>query len=56
MATVAEINPEPYVEIVRMLLATGARVPERVGGERGPRAATLLGELGISPEELAGSL
>lgn len=53
MATVTEINPEPYAEIVRMLLAAGARIPDRVGGEHGPRAAVLLGELGISPEELA---
>ena len=54
MATVTEIDPEPYTEIVRMLLATGARVPERVSGEHGPQAATLLGELGISPHELPG--
>ncbi|MGH2874201.1 MAG: hypothetical protein ACRDL5_17275 [Solirubrobacteraceae bacterium] len=53
MGTVAEINPEPYAEIVRTLLAAGARVPERVGGEHGPRAPALLGELGISPDELA---
>jgi len=52
MATVTEIDPEPYAAIVRMLLAAGARVPERVGGEHGPRAAMLLGELGIGIEEL----
>jgi hypothetical protein len=52
MAPVSEIDPEPYVEIVRTLLATGARVPERVGGEHGPRSLMLLGELGIGPEEL----
>ncbi len=52
MATVAEIDPEPYAAIVRMLLATGARVPQRVGGEHGPRASALLGELGIGPDEL----
>jgi ankyrin repeat protein len=56
MATVTEINPEPYTEIVRMLLAAGARIPERVGGQHGPRAAMLLGELGINPEELAAFL
>ncbi|MGO9753271.1 MAG: hypothetical protein ACLP8S_30650 [Solirubrobacteraceae bacterium] len=56
MATATEIDPEPYAEIVRMLLAAGARVPERVGGEDGPRAAMLLGELGIGPEELSGPL
>ncbi len=54
MATVTEIDPEPYTEIVRMLLATGARVPERVGGEHGAQAAMLLGELGISTHELPG--
>ncbi len=53
MATVAEIDPEPYAEIARMLLHAGARVPGRVGGEHGPRAVVLLGELGIGPEELA---
>jgi hypothetical protein len=56
MATVTEINPEPYAEIVRMLLAAGARVPERVGGQHGPSAAMLLGELGIGPEELVAFL
>jgi hypothetical protein len=56
MATVTEINPEPYAELVRMLFAAGARVPERVGGEHGQRAAMLLSELGISPEELAAFL
>ena len=53
MAAVTEINPEPYAEIVRMLLTAGAHIPQRVGGEHGPRAAMLLGELGISPDELA---
>jgi hypothetical protein len=52
MATTAEIDPEPYAKIVRMLLAAGAGVPERVGGDHGPRAATLLGELGVGSEEL----
>ncbi|HEY1688958.1 MAG TPA: ankyrin repeat domain-containing protein [Solirubrobacteraceae bacterium] len=56
MATIAEIDPKPYAEIVRMLLAAGARVPQRVGGEHGPRAVTLLGELGIGLEELPESL
>lgn len=55
MATVTEIDPEPYAEIVRMLLAAGARVSERVGGEDGPRSTVLLGELGIGPEELSAS-
>ena len=56
MATITEIDPEPYAEIVRMLLEGGARVPERVGGEHGPRATALLGELGIGPDELTASL
>jgi ankyrin repeat protein len=56
MATVTEIDPEPYAEIVRMLLAADARVPERVGGKHGPRAALLLGELGIGPQELPAPL
>lgn len=52
MATVGEIDPVPYAEIVRMLLGVGARVPERVGGDRGPRATVVLGELGFDPDEL----
>jgi ankyrin repeat protein len=56
MATVTEIDPAPYAEIVRMLLAAGARVPERVGGEHGPRAVMLLGELGIDPQTALRSL
>jgi ankyrin repeat protein len=56
MAAVTEIDPEPYVTIVRMLLAAGVRVPERVGGEHGPRATALLGDLGIGPDELTGAL
>jgi ankyrin repeat protein len=48
MRTVGEIPKEPYAEIVRILLAAGATVPERIG-ERGPRAATLIAELGIDP-------
>jgi ankyrin repeat protein len=53
MATVGEIDPTPYAEIVRMLLTVGARVPKRVGDEHGPRSMALLGELGIGPDELA---
>lgn len=53
MATVGEIDPAPYAEIVRLLLAASARVPERVGGDRGPRATVLLGELGIGPDEIS---
>lgn len=51
MATVSEIDPEPYAEIVRLLLAHGARVPDRVGSEHGPRAPMLLAEIGIDPDE-----
>ncbi len=52
MAPASEIEPEPYARIVRLLLAAGARVPKRIGGEHGPRAETLLGELGIGAQEL----
>ena len=48
MMTVDEIPKEPYAEIVRFLLDRGATVPERIG-ENGPRATTLLAELGIDP-------
>jgi hypothetical protein len=37
-----------YATIVRILLAAGATVPERVGGN-GPRGATLIAELGVDP-------
>jgi hypothetical protein len=46
MRTIDEIPKEPYAEIVRMLLAAGATVPDRVGNN-GPRATTLMAELGI---------
>jgi ankyrin repeat protein len=48
MRIVEEIPTEPYAEIVRMLLAAGATVPERVG-ENGTRGTTVLAELGIDP-------
>jgi ankyrin repeat protein len=48
MATIDEIPKEPYAEIVRLLLAAGAPVPERIG-EDGARATTLIAELGIDP-------
>jgi len=48
MQTTDEIPHEPYAEIVRILLAAGATVPERIG-EHGPRAAELVAELGIDP-------
>lgn len=47
MGTKEEIAPEPYAEIVRLLLAAGAELPERIGGETGPRAIDVLGELGV---------
>jgi hypothetical protein len=46
MRTVDEIPTEPYAEIVRILLAAGATVPERIGGARG---TTLIAELGVDP-------
>ena len=48
MRTVDEIPNEPYAEIVRLLLAAGAPVPERVG-ENGARATMLIAELGVDP-------
>jgi ankyrin repeat protein len=48
MQIVDEIPSEPYAEIVRMLLAAGATVPDRVG-ENGARGTTVLAELGIDP-------
>jgi hypothetical protein len=44
-----EIPQQPYAEIVRFLLANGAPIPERVGAN-GPRARTLIAELGIEPD------
>jgi ankyrin repeat protein len=46
MQTVDEIPKEPYAEIVRLLLAAGAKVPDRVG-DTGFSGATLVAELGI---------
>ncbi len=48
MRIVEEIPKEPYAEIVRMLLAAGATVPERLG-EGGERGAMLIAELGVDP-------
>jgi len=48
MRTVDEIPTEPYAEIVRMLIAASATIPERIG-ENGPRATMLIAELGIDP-------
>jgi ankyrin repeat protein len=50
MGLVEEIPSEPYAEIVRILLAAGAPVPERVGdSQHGPRAVNLIAELGLDP-------
>jgi ankyrin repeat protein len=46
MQTIDEIPNEPYAEIVRILLAAGATVPDRLG-ERGARGAMLVAELGV---------
>ncbi len=55
MQLVEEIPAEPYAEIVRFLLAAGAAVPERLGeGGRGPRAITVLAELGVDPPAVGG--
>ncbi len=50
MRLVEEIPTEPYAEIVRLLLAAGAPVPDRVGDpDHGPRAVNLIAELGLDP-------
>lgn len=50
MGLVEEIPTEPYAEILRILLAAGAPVPERVGsGGDGQRATTVMAELGVDP-------
>jgi hypothetical protein len=48
MQTIDEIPKEPYAEIVRILLAAGATVPERMG-EKGARPTMLIAELGVDP-------
>jgi ankyrin repeat protein len=48
MRTVDEVPKEPYAEIVRILLAAGATVPDRVG-ENGARGTMLMAELGVDP-------
>ena len=48
MRTIDEIPTEPYAEIVRILLAAGAIVPERIG-DNGARATMLVAELGVDP-------
>jgi hypothetical protein len=48
MRPIDEIPIDPYAEIVRILLAAGATVPERIG-QNGPRGAMVIAELGIDP-------
>jgi ankyrin repeat protein len=48
MQTIDEIPTEPYAEIVRILIAAGTPIPERIG-ETGARTTTLISELGIDP-------
>jgi ankyrin repeat protein len=48
MQPIEEIPTEPYAEIVRILIAAGAPIPERIG-ETGTRTTTLIAELGIDP-------
>jgi hypothetical protein len=43
-----EIPTRPYAEIVQLLLDAGAPIPDRIG-DNGPRATTLIAELGIDP-------
>lgn len=46
MRTMDEVPKAPYAEIVGILLAAGAQVPERIN-QRGRRSAMLIAELGI---------
>jgi ankyrin repeat protein len=46
MRTLDEIPKAPYADIVRILLAAGARVPDRID-EQGRRAVMLMADLGI---------
>jgi ankyrin repeat protein len=48
MQIVDEVPREPYREIVQLLLAAGAPVPDRIG-ENGARAVMLIAELGLDP-------
>ncbi|MGN6871588.1 MAG: ankyrin repeat domain-containing protein [Solirubrobacteraceae bacterium] len=48
MQIVDEIPKQPYAEVVRLLLAAGAAVPEKVGENRA-RGITLIAELGVDP-------
>lgn len=50
MRIVDEIPKEPYAETVRLLLAAGASVPDRVG-ENGTSGSTLIAELGVDPPD-----
>jgi len=48
MRTLDEIPTGPYAEIVRILLAAGATVPERIG-PNAARSTALIAELGVDP-------
>jgi hypothetical protein len=48
MQTADEIPKAPYADIVRILLDAGAPFPERIGDD-GPRAITVIAELGVDP-------
>jgi len=48
MRTIDEIPTGPYAEIVRILLAAGATIPEQIG-ENGARGTMLVAELGVDP-------
>jgi ankyrin repeat protein len=50
MQTVDEIPSDRYAEVLRILLAAGATVPDRLG-ESGARGTTLVAELGIDPPD-----
>jgi ankyrin repeat protein len=50
MQTYDEVPKERYADVVSVLLAAGAAMPDRLGGD-GPQSATILAELGLEPPD-----
>ncbi len=50
MRTTDEIPKQAYTEIVKMLIAAGANIPNRIG-DNGPRATMVIAELGVDPPD-----
>jgi hypothetical protein len=49
MRTIEEVDKPPYAEVLRILLAAGAPLPERLVD--GTTTATLFAELGVDPPD-----